>query len=172
MKRWNATQQTTRWLNNSGLSATIGRASEPASPNTTWVSRLHYQSDRCGDINVVVGVLKDWGELWRRTAHVYREGNKIGKWSYSHFLFWMLDFPWREKWVQLRHQRISTWKFSGTGTRGTATDSAFRISIWKGGRKFFWQCFACLKLGNASRTRVASKNREVLQKAGRSQYWL
>ena len=36
----------------------------------------------------------------------------------------------------------------------------------------FWPCFACPKLGDAGKTRVASKNREVFQKAGRSQFWL
>lgn len=38
VRRWNATRRMTRWPNNSGPSATIGRASEPASQNTTWVS--------------------------------------------------------------------------------------------------------------------------------------
>ena len=36
----------------------------------------------------------------------------------------------------------------------------------------FWPCFACPKLGDAGRTRVASKNRRCYEKAGRSQFWL
>ena len=36
----------------------------------------------------------------------------------------------------------------------------------------FWPCFACPKLGDAGKTRVASKNREVFQKLGRPQFWL
>ena len=36
----------------------------------------------------------------------------------------------------------------------------------------FWPCFACPKLGDAGKLRVASKNRAVLQKAGRSQFLL
>ena len=36
----------------------------------------------------------------------------------------------------------------------------------------FWPCFACLKLGDAGRTRVASKIRAVLEKASRSLFWL
>ena len=36
----------------------------------------------------------------------------------------------------------------------------------------FWPCFASPKLGDAGRTRVASKKRVVLRKAGRSQFWL
>ena len=36
----------------------------------------------------------------------------------------------------------------------------------------FWPCFASPKLGDAGRTRVASKNRAVLRKAGQSQFWL
>ena len=63
----------------------------------------------------------------------------------------------------LRHRKCATWNFFGTGTGGTATYSAFRISIWNGGAKFFWDCFGCSKLGNAGRTRVASKIRVVLQ---------
>ena len=36
----------------------------------------------------------------------------------------------------------------------------------------FWWCFACPKLGDAGRTRVASKNRAVQQKITRPQFWL
>ena len=36
----------------------------------------------------------------------------------------------------------------------------------------FWQCFACPKLGDAGRTRVARKNRAVLRKAQQSQFLL
>ena len=36
----------------------------------------------------------------------------------------------------------------------------------------FWPCFACPKLGDAGRTRVASKNRAVLEKASRPQFWV
>ena len=36
----------------------------------------------------------------------------------------------------------------------------------------FWPCFACPKLGDAGKTRVASKNRAVFQKLGRPQFWL
>ena len=35
----------------------------------------------------------------------------------------------------------------------------------------FWPCFACPKLGDAGKTRVASKNRAVLRKASRPQFW-
>ena len=35
----------------------------------------------------------------------------------------------------------------------------------------FWPCFACPKLGDAGRTRVASKNRAVLRKIIRPQFW-
>ena len=35
----------------------------------------------------------------------------------------------------------------------------------------FWPCFACPKLGDAGRTRVASKNRAVLEKISRPQFW-
>ena len=45
-------------------------------------------------------------------------------------------------------------------------ERGLRRKVW------FWPCFACPKLGDAGKTRVASKNREVLQKAKRSQFWL
>ena len=35
----------------------------------------------------------------------------------------------------------------------------------------FWPCFACPKLGDAGKTRVASKNRAVFRKIIRPQFW-
>ena len=58
----------------------------------------------------------------------------------------------------LCHPKFLTLKFFGTGTIGTATDSAFRISVWKEGTKIFWPCFGRPKPGECDYMRSVSKN--------------
>ena len=72
----------------------------------------------------------------------------------------------------LRTRKFSMGKFFGASTHGIVTHSGFIKCIWKVGTTNFWPCFACLKLGDAGRTRVASKIRAVLEKASRSLFWL
>ena len=70
----------------------------------------------------------------------------------------------------LRTRKFSMGKFFGASTHGIVTHSGFRKCIWKVGTTNFWPCFACPKLGDAGRTRVASKNRAVFPKTFRPQF--
>ena len=70
----------------------------------------------------------------------------------------------------LRTRKFSMGKFFGASTHGIVTHSGFRKCIWKVGTTNFWPCFACPKLGDAGRTRVASKNRAVFRKTLRPQF--
>ena len=70
----------------------------------------------------------------------------------------------------LRTRKFSMGKFFGASTHGIVTHSGFRKCIWKVGTTNFWPCFACPKLGDAGRTRVASKNRAVFRKTLQPQF--
>ena len=70
----------------------------------------------------------------------------------------------------LRTRKFSMGKFFGASTHGILTHSGFRKCIWKVGTTNFWPCFACPKLGDAGKTRVASKNRAVFRKTFRPHF--
>ena len=68
----------------------------------------------------------------------YMEGRCHQNWVRSSFC------KWKWKYVKngffhksLCHRKFAAWNFFGDGDYRTAMDSAFRISIWKGGTKFF-----------------------------------
>ena len=101
-----------------------------------------------------------WHQNWARS----RPTNFFtkGKWKFvknGNFLLFSLQLEKRReisgwvqqvKWCLRTGQQMPCWRKVAAGP--------------------FWPCFACPKLGDAGRTRVASKNRAVLRKTFRPQF--
>ena len=82
---------------------------------------------------------KLWG-ITVQTSNV--EGRRHQNWVCSRPTKKFTKAKWKfvKNWFlrqSFSHWKFSMWIFFGTGTIETATDSDFRISLWKGGRKFF-----------------------------------
>ena len=117
--------------------------------------------------------LKNLG-IWRLKLAIWEVGGIIIERTRARYFFrW--DTEISEKWFfckTLHIPKFSTGKIFGANTYGILTHSGFRKCIWKVVTTNFWPCFACPKLGDSGEMRVASKNRVVLEKAQRSQFWL
>ena len=70
----------------------------------------------------------------------------------------------------VRSPKFTNWNFSGAGTHGFSTHSAFRISIWKVCKKIFCPSYSCPKSGEGGKTGSASKNRHRNEKKTRPQF--
>ena len=70
----------------------------------------------------------------------------------------------------VRSPKFTNWNFSGAGTHGFSTHSAFRISIWKVCKKNSCPSYSCPKSGEGGKTGSASKNRHRNEKKTRPQF--